>query len=121
MDNEEKLINLIWSTGMLEMEDAQYVAEYLISNGVTVREPQKPLTEEELYKKQGEIVYLEYAYNKLEEHPVLLTYFGEFYAEFDKFGLNYGFDKPLGTYGFDWRCWAEKPTEEERKATGWDG
>ena len=96
----------------------EYIADYLISNGVTVKEPQKPLTIKELHDKQGEIVYLEYVKNKLEKLPYVLTCFGTYYAEFDCYdGLNASFI--IADYGYTWRCWANRPTEEERKAAVW--
>ena len=94
------------------------VAEYLNANGVTVKQMQKPLTVEELYDRQGEIVYLEYVKNKFEEHPYLLTFFGNYYAEFDCYG-GQNADFIIADYGYTWRCWANRPTEEERRAAEW--
>lgn len=95
------------------------VADYLITNGVTVKEPQKPLTMKELRDKQGEIVYLEYVKNKLEKLPYALTFFGTYYAEFDCYG-GQNADFIIADYGYTWRCWANRPTEEERKAAEWE-
>ena len=96
-----------------------HVVDELISHGVTVKEPQKPLTVEEVRAKQNEIVYLEYAQNKLEEFPVLLAFFGAFYAEFEKY-VGEGIDFPIDEYGYKWRCWAERPTDAERKNAKWE-
>jgi hypothetical protein len=98
--------------------NSEEIAAHLLDHGVTVKEPQKPLTVEEVHAKQNEIMYLEYAQNKLEEFPVLLTFFGAFYAEFEKYGGE-GADFLIDEYNYKWRCWAEKPTEEERKAAEW--
>ena len=95
------------------------IVDHLLAHGVTVREPQKPLTVEEVYAKQNEIMYLEYAQNKLEEFPVLLTFFGAFYAEFEKYGGEEA-DFLIDEYNYKWRCWAEEPTEEERKNAKWE-
>ena len=95
------------------------IVDHLIENGVRVKEPQKPLKVEEVHAKQNEIMYLEYAQNKLEEFPALLTFFGAFYAEFEKYGGE-GADFLIDEYNYKWRCWAEKPTEEERKNAKWE-
>lgn len=100
---------------------AKCLAGHLLSLGVTVKEPQKPLTQEEVKEKKA--VWVE---NKVEDedlYPALLCC--RSYTYFNEFCINVGDDD--GTvlldndkYGVAWRCWAEKPTEEERKAAEWE-
>lgn len=126
IDMEDKLVELLKEIGILEIEDILYTAEYLISHGVTVKEPQKPLTVEELRKMVGSPVWVEVI-----DHNV----FADPMDDFDGWGLvrtswvrlwdekradlvkvDYDFEDYLK----EWRCWAEKPTEEERKAAEWE-
>lgn len=124
MTDKEKLVELIDHVceghveNLMQPGGVEAVADYLTAHGVTVREPQKPLTVEELYDRQGEIVYLEYAKNKLEEYPFVLALLGCHFALFDSYvGQNAGLK--IADNGHTWRCWAEKPTEEEREAAEW--
>lgn len=45
MTDREKLVELIRETGMLEIEDCEYIADHLIANGVTVQRV-TPITED---------------------------------------------------------------------------
>lgn len=67
---------------------------------------QKPLTLEEAKKELA--LWIEYPpniyYHRACLYPVL--YSADFRAE--------------STYGIGWRCWATKPTDEEREAAKWD-
>lgn len=96
------------------------VVDYLIENGVTVRQMQKPLTVEKLKEHIGKVVHLEYAGNKMEDYPVLLGHCWMFYAEFEMYGAYDSSEFILDDYGKTWRCWAKKPTEEEREAAEWE-
>ena len=120
MADREKLVELIMiPSKTLEEEEAERIVNYMIAHGVTVKEKRRPLTVEEVRAKQNEIVYLEYAQNKLEEFPVLLAFFGAFYAEFEKY-VGEGIDFPIDEYGYKWRCWAERPTDAECKNAKWE-
>ena len=94
------------------------IADQLIAHGVTVKEPQKPLTVEEL-TRLPKVVYIECTFfveihaalpDRLCGTPPCLGI--QFVGAYEKFKL----DK----YGKTWRCWVEKPTEEERKAAKWE-
>ena len=124
MTDREKLVEILLEVGKNIMSFPnegfnEHLADYLISHGVTVKGKQKPLTVEEVRAKQNEIMYLEYAQNKLEEFPVLLAFFGAFYAEFEKY-VGEGIDFPIDEYGYKWRCWAERPTDAECKNAKWE-
>lgn len=100
-----------------------YIADYLIAHGVTVREPQKPLTVEETLEKR--VVYLEFRHLVLQEPVVMFRAWNEWedaeIIHYDRFGSQYSnIDCPESDYNKTWRCWAEKPTEEERKAAEWE-
>lgn len=117
IDMEDKLVELLKEIGMLEIEDILYTAEYLIAHGVTVKEPKKVLTLEEVLQaiKDCKTIWIED-----EEEP-------------NNTGIDPGCDNVRywlnktvikdeirACYGKTWRCWAEKPTEEERKAAEWE-
>lgn len=128
MTDRETLVELIKSAKAAmrgkeftcNLEREYFMAEYLIANGVTVKEPQKPLTVEKLKEHIGKVVHLEYAGNKMEDYPVLLGHCWMFYAEFEMYGAYDSSEFILDDYGKTWRCWAEKPTEEERMAAEWE-
>lgn len=119
-DAEEKLIELLKEIGMLEIEDCLYTAEYLLSHGVTVREMQKPIAETDLGKYLDTPVWFEEMGRDVEYLPLLLDGIGIYYAEFKEYGKTEWLDRRIDDYNFQWRCWAEKPTEEERKAAEWE-
>lgn len=128
MTDREKLIEVLTD---LEKEDEficdgcvrankpiyiESLVNRLIAHGVTVREPQKPLTVEEVLSLP-DVVYLE------------CSYFDEAYAalpeRYDKQTIDLMMRDEccrflLKGYGKTWRCWAKKPTEEERKAAEWE-
>lgn len=122
MTDREKLIDLLLiPSKTLEYEDAERIAKYMIAHGVTVKEPQKPLELEEA-TGTNEIVWYEQKMGLYIETPCDAV-FSEI-AGFIELAI-VGHEKPMYrsayTYGQLWRCWAEKPTEEERKAAEWDG
>lgn len=94
---------------------AEHTANFLISHGVTVKEMQKPICRGQLV--DNGFFFLE---RKEEEEvsPVVLKEGWEVYfVDFVGTGSLVRHDK--ADYGKTWRCWAEKPTEEERKAAEW--
>lgn len=126
MTDREKMLEILQGLcikekigeGLTMREKFEQIADQLIANGVTVKEPQKPLTVEEV-KKLPKPVYLE------------CTYFAEMYVALP-FNLRTqgipcvgmqmadGFEYCIiDKYGKTWRCWAEKPTDAERKAAEW--
>ena len=118
MTNREKLNKLVLGCiGNQGWVTQPELVDYLIAHGVTVKEPQKPLTLEEVKEKKA--VWIEGE----ELYPALLCcrsyrYYSEFCTNVDEDeGLTL-LDNDL--YGMEWRCWAEKPTDEERKAAEWE-
>lgn len=90
------------------------LVDYLIANGVTVREMQKPLTVEEL-QEDTVCWYEEHNDNIVPVEIGRCTNFiGVYYI-----GGDFPIVEKKWEYGKTWRCWAEKPTEEERKAAEW--
>lgn len=102
---------------------ANCLADHLLAHGVTVREMQKPLTVEETLEKR--VVYLEFRHLVLQEPVVMFRAWNEWedaeIIHYDRFGCQYSnIDCPESDYGKTWRCWAEKPRSEERKAAEWE-
>lgn len=90
-------------------------AKNLIANGVTVREMQKPLTEEELIAKP-DVVWVEWSHGDIKPKiPSTIEMVGNrtLYCFTDDIFLW------LSDHGKTWRCWANRPTDEERKAAEW--
>lgn len=90
-------------------------ADRLLAHGVYVREPQKPMTVEEL---EPEIVCW-YEERNDNPHPVEIggiTSFIQLYF----IGGDCPLEEKKWEYGKTWRCWAEKPTKEERENTKWE-
>ena len=80
------------------------------------KEPNRPLTLNEVLDgvKEGRQLYI--------EEKLVMSNTG-----WDKNGmLDYWVNKDLSkyqiraNYGFSWRCWAEKPTDEELAAAKWE-
>lgn len=121
MTDREKLEAIIntWLaiTGWIRSDE---LVDLLIAHGVMVREPQKPIAETDLGKYLDTPVWFEEFERNVEERPLLLDGIGIYYAEFKEFGETERLDRRLDDYNFQWRCWAEKPTEEERKAAEWE-
>lgn len=92
-----------------------HVVDELIAHGVTVREMQKPLTVEEL-QEDTVCWYEERNDNIVPVEIVRCTSFIGMYF----IGWDVRIEEKKWEYGKTWRCWAEKPTEEERKAAEWE-
>lgn len=121
MADREKLAELIYKNSpRLVEEEAEVLANRLIANGVTVKEPQKPLTVEvmkELWEKHNsKIVWLEDYTGMTLDVRIWTINTQEVWFEKDVNEIY----APLNTHGRKWRCWAEKPTDEERKAAEWE-
>ena len=97
---------------------ANCLADHLIAHGVTVREKQKPLTLEELKRIEEQPVWCE---TEATRTPCVVkcSLIDKEDAIFYALGSEYPILFSVETYGQIWRCWAEKPTEEERKAAEW--
>ena len=96
----------------------EQIADHLIAHGVTVREMQKPLTLEELRRIEEQPVWCE---TEATRTPCVVkrSLIDKEDAIFYALGSEYPIFFSVETYGQIWRCWAEKPTEEERKAAEW--
>ena len=81
---------------------------------------QKPIAETDLGKYLDTPVWFEEFGRDVEDLPLLLDGIGIYYAEFKEFGKSEWLDRRIDDYNYQWRCWAEKPTEEERKAAEWE-
>ena len=123
MTDREKLVRLIDESAYIKMAfpegqisyylDSEKIADHLLAHGVTVKEPQKPLTVGETIaaiNRVGDKLYIED-----KEYP-----HNTGYDEFGVVRLWTSNPKNREEYGKKWRCWAENPTEEERKAAEWD-
>ena len=77
---------------------------------------QKPLTLEDVLKidDYGEAWWVEY-----EAGFVTPTILNNDYHQYGEQILD-GFTFELADYGKTWRCWANKPTDEEREAAAWE-
>ena len=131
MTDREKLIKLLdMNCGYVAEMTATDLADYLLSHGVTVKEPQKPLTVEELFEiahKYGEdnrTVWMEDATGWAD--GVILHVCSILYDSDEEafvhcmLGDSNDFYTDSAYYGKTWRCWAEKPTEAERKNAKWE-
>ena len=115
MTDHEKLVELLegceeicttWGSTYSE------AADYLIANGVTVRQPQKPLTVEEV-KAEPDVVWVEWPLGG--RWPCVIAE-----VEDDHCYFTDGETERMLRYGIGWRCWANRPTEEERQAAKWE-
>lgn len=100
-------------------------AKNLIAHGVTVREMQKPLTVEELkeiyfmredhvwpHERKPPYLYLDSSIEKNDHLWVAWSIVVDF--------LEAGYRQyTVESYGKTWRCWANRPTDEERKSAEW--
>lgn len=94
----------------------EYIADYLIAHGVTVREPQKPLTAEEAKDfvlwdtNKPPLLWIEYKTNKEKNRYMYIETVNELYRLL----------QILSSYGNNVRCWIERPTDEEMEAAEWE-
>lgn len=113
MTEQEKLVELIDHVceghveNLMRPGGVEALADHLIAHGVTVRKMQKPLTVDELIFFNWEI-WREW-WIELISGRLLCAKECKGYIHI-----------PKVDYGKAWRCWAEKPTEEERWAAKWE-
>ena len=92
----------------------------LINNPSLLGNPkQQPLTLEEI--KAGDTLYIEIiGEDKLE--PVLISKYSlsPNFIGYERLGWASRFNIDKTSCGRSWRCWAYKPTEEEREAAAWE-
>ena len=131
MTDREKLVELInegveiYSDGwQKQFGAAEAVADHLITNGVTMAGMQRPLTLEQV--KENRAVWIEDDGCETGEELYPALYYAEGYPQHTVFTY---LDEDLGEedawlnntqYGITWRCWATKPTEEERANAEWE-
>lgn len=138
MTDREKLEDLIYRAhhnascviGHAGSEDEAIEEEvrYLIANGVTVMQMQKPLTVAKAMSFRR--MWLEFRKGSLLTGltDVILYEWGDDCLRFVpayETRLSCGelvrsISCDILKYGTGWRCWAEKPTEVERKAAEWE-
>ena len=129
MNDREKLINLIMQRFVLKISpETEYkiiinfnieeLVDHLISHGVTVKAMQRPLSLEELKRMEVGPVWCE---TKTTKTPCVVknSMIDNEDAIFYALGSEYPIFFNVDVYGQFWRCWAEKPTEAERKAAAW--
>lgn len=121
MTDHENLVKLLDETFAEQYErrgllTAKHTADFLIANGVTVKQMQKPLTVEEVRGK--DMVYLEERHGRIscpclieQPSPEKDMYFISSMSEI--------FTHRVKAYNKFWRCWATKPTDAERQAAPW--
>lgn len=126
MTDQEKLVELInksveiYTDGyQRKIAAAETIADYLLAHGVTVKQMEKPILETELMVYLHSPVWFEEFGRDVEEIPLLLDGLGIYYAEFKEYGRTERLDRRLDDYNYLWRCWANRPTVEERKAAEW--
>lgn len=78
----------------------------------------KPVLQEGLPLFLGNFLWLEE--KDLGPIPIRPFSAGVYEIEFESIGWAEDCALALEDYGKTWRCWAEKPTEEERMAAGWE-
>lgn len=136
MSDREKIVELLEQLDAVSYEKSktetgfaiikrgkEYIADYLLSHGVTVKEPQKPLTLAEARERNNKRLplYMECNYTeRWHGMPPLngwVVGLGWLRSWLDPDDNPSGFLEE--NYGSYWRCWAENPTEEERKAAEW--
>lgn len=121
MTDLEKLVIILEDNPYLDVMypgDYEKAARDMISHGVTVKAMQKPLTVEELKRMEGSPVWCETEATKT-PCVVKKSMIDNVDAIFYALGSEYPIFFNVDGYGQIWRCWAEKPTEEERKAAEW--
>lgn len=129
MTDREKLVRLIdeVAEGMLIQRCGELVctvnsddiADHLLAHGVYVRESQKPCKFEEI--SLCDYCWIEHKYEiyTTVEIACVLCKTSE-YCGIDFVGLGSPITHKKELYNKAWRCWAEKPTEEERKNAKWE-
>lgn len=95
------------------------IADHLISHGVYVRKSQKPCKFEEI--SLCDYCWIEYKYESFTsvEIACVLCKTSEC-CRIDFVGVGSSIAHRKELYNKTWRCWAEKPTDAERKNAKWE-
>lgn len=126
MDVRERLVELVGQvqdcgcdvTNVVEMNYVENITlvDHLIAHGVTMKEPQKPLTAEEAKdfvlwdRNKPPLLWIEYKTNKEKNRYMYIETVNEVYQLL----------RILSSYGNNVRCWIERPTDEEMEAAEWE-
>ena len=96
------------------MWERDMAIQQLEAHGLKFGAIQEPLTLDELISLPEDPVYLEYKDSKRTIPHI---------ADHGEFGFIYWTDDTYSntaTYGYTWRCWAVRPTDEERTKAKWE-
>ena len=119
MTDREKLVDLLYENNVSCDQKIESLADDTMDL-LTVKQTQKPLTVEamkELWEKRNsEIVWLEDYTGMTLDVRIWTINTQEVWFEKDVNEIY----APLSTHGRKWRCWANRPTEEERQAAKWE-
>lgn len=102
-------------------QDVCYGTVQLMADALELLKAQEPrvLTRKEVQNDCPDYVYLETSTGRLEccikDEGESDKRVGDFVYELDEF-----FIKAWKDYGKTWRCWSNRPTEEQRKAVKWE-
>lgn len=108
--------------GLTMREKFEQIANQLIAKGVTVKLQQKPLQLDELKEHEGRFIWLEMKdrSNWRAFEPAKIDCVKRNITYFDCIGSEEEFYFENVFYNVEWRCWEEKPTEEERQDAEWE-
>ena len=125
MTDRENLFSLmkqcktpVWDRFFSDSEMLQ-LADHLIAHGVMVKGPQKPLTVEEATGTL-DIVWFEQKHGYATHPCDAVIAIDCVNVSMATIGYSLRTLRPIKDYGKTWRCWAEKPTDEERMAAEWE-
>lgn len=115
-DNEKKDALAYIRQLEARLVEANKTSDDLRSKLAEYEKPLVPLTLDDILKLDdtGDAWWVEYKGGNLT--PTILTNDCHQYGE----QILHGYVLKLYDYGKTWRCWARKPTDEERKAAKWD-
>jgi hypothetical protein len=125
MTDREKLVEILLEVGKNIMSFPnegfnEHLADFLIAHGVTVKQMQKPIKRGHLLENSPcwfEAIYDD-GYFELEPAEITKGTGANYYIYI--IGSETATRLDGKEYGEWWRCWAEKPTDEERKAAEWE-
>lgn len=112
-------IGLDWNDCSLFFPNVKFqeAIDYLLENGVTIREKQKPLTVKEV-RAMPDVVWVEWSFGGCEPR-IPSTIDIDNIHKIEHYSFTDEMSERLDEYGKTWRCWAEKPTAEERMDAEW--
>ena len=120
MTDREKLVGFLKEIAHENcFGSTEKIADHLLAHGVYVRESQKPCKFEEI--SLCDYCWIEHKYEIYTsvEIACVLCKTSEYFG-IDFVGLGSPITHRKELYNKTWRCWAEKPTEEERRNAKWE-